>query len=646
MAEKFVLRLHASHLTGNTIRPLPFIEAQKVLQLSPPCPTPGTAADDMPELRVHESTLGTVKDFHDFEVNLLVAKAEPFAVSSSDDHYWQMVLVSPVRDEFLHADKETREQKEMTFQNDVWLVQISGSSASDVAEGLGALSRAGVLREDFHDKFTTADNRLGKGSNASVFPISERGTGNFAAVHGKYVAKLLKTPDQNCSVTKLHSKMRDEVVALVQARQHPNIVGYAGTFLLDPVEQQWAIIMQRCDGGSLFQAVLENRRRFSEGIAREIMTGIFGGLLHLHQTCRMVHRDLKAENVLLTEMGVPVLADFGLAMRLPETGKLHWRCGTPGYLAPEMLLDGGYDTQVDIYAAGAVLHLMLCGQAPFMYGTVVKTLRATLRATLDLSANPHFDNVSPLGRQALTTLLQRNPATRPDAEKAMNMDWFTQEIASPEVMPTTLFGQADTEARRPCVFHFFNDTSTSSFEEDNAGRKPLKPIVPTPPRKCRSSSASASMRNKVGGMLRRLVPSRIAQFATMTRASITMSKVHPPPLPQKEEQKFFAATPVAPAIVPVPPSSAAPKRGYTNRISKNVSIGRNPRCVWKLEGRPSCDVTAASTGASMLQSYDSSNVCTMSTTPAGMEENYSFLRARHCSPSSQPVRGQGQLVGH
>jgi serine/threonine protein kinase len=587
MEERYVLRLHASHLTGNTIRPLLLDEAQKVLQLSSPCPPSGTAADDMPILRVQGSSLGAV-DFHDFEVNLLVAKAEPFAVSRSDEgDHSQMVLVSPVGEEFLYADKETRELREMTFQNNVWIVVITGGSACDVAEGLGSLSRAGVLREDFHEKFATADNSLGKGSNASVFPVNERDMGNFATVNkGKYVAKLLKTPDQNCSAVKLHSKLRDEVVALVMSRNHPNIVGYAGTFLLDPAEQQWAIIMQRCEGGSLFQAAMENRRHFSEGTARQIMTGIFTGLVHLHQTCRMVHRDLKAENVLLTETGQPVLADFGLARVMPKTGKLHWRCGTPGYMAPEMLLDGGYDTQVDVYAAGGVLHLMLCGQAPFMNSTVVKTLRATLRSTLDLSVNPHFDSVSPLGRQALLSFLQRDPAVRPTAEKAMNMEWFTQEIANVEATRTPMFAQVNN--RQGCLFHYCDDTSSSSFEEEPTGHR--APIVPTPPRNPRPRSSSAFVRNKVGGLLRRLMPRRIAAFTTMARAPRLR-------LLEKEEKEHFpAVTPVAPAMQPVPPSSAAPRRMLTCR---NKTISRT-------KSKPCGDVTAISTGVSMMQEDNSS----------------------------------------
>jgi serine/threonine protein kinase len=386
--------------------------------------------------------------------------------------------------------------------------------------------------------------------------------------------------------------------------------------------------MQRCEGGSLFQAAMENRRLFSEGTARHIMTGILAGLVHLHQTCRMVHRDLKAENVLLTETGQPVLADFGLARTMPKTGKLHWRCGTPGYMAPEMLLDGGYDTQVDVYAAGGVLHLMLCGQAPFMNSTVVKTLRATLRGTLDLGVNPHFDNVSPLGKQALTSFLQRDPVVRPTAEEAMSIAWFTEEIANVEAMRTPMFAQVNKEVAHRCVFHYCNDTSSessASFEEEDAG--PRAPVVPTPPRNPRPRSSSAFVRNKVGGLLRRLVPRRIAAFTTMARA---------PRLPLLSRESFPAVTPVAPAMQPVPPSSAAPKR-VCNRHIKTMS-----KSVSRNQSKPCGDVTAISTGVSLLQGYASgSGSGGWSTT--GHAEDHALKD--YVAASRNALRGQGQHIG-
>jgi len=600
--ERFLLRLHASHLQRGALAPLELTEAQALLKRL----TSGdalsdrgtTVADDMPFLRVQGCTLQAVDNFDDFEVDLILANAEPFVVSSSEGEHDVIVLVEPASEHFLLDDDNVRQIKEMTFQSGVWLVRVSGSSASDVAVGLEALSRAGAARRDFEDNFSVADGQLGAGSNSTVFRVDKRFNGSFAETGGKHVAKLLTKPDQNCPLAKLRCKLRNEVRALVMAQHHPNVVGFSGAFLLDPAEHQWALIMQRCDGGSLFHAVLRNF--FSEEKARSVMTGVFSALVHLHQTCGIAHRDVKPENVLLTETGVAVLADFGLATKLPTSGKLRWRCGTPGYLAAEMLLDDGYDTQVDVFSAGGVLFFMFCGQAPFMHGSVTQTLRATLRSKLDLSAHPRFTNVSTLCRRVITSLLRRDPASRPNAEQAMRSPWFHEDIPSVKVEPrqyeqcTSYAETADTmcasssftpatpprsascaaSSRRRCrpAGRLVSDPTmgaTCELSEHSelpgvpliAGHsEPMSrsaPLAPQPPRKPRSSSAS--IRSSVGVLLRRLVPRPIMALTANAR------EVEPP----APEMSVLPVTPTAPLIVPVAPSTGAPKRSNMYRLTRS-----------------------------------------------------------------------------
>ena len=94
---------------------------------------------------------------------------------------------------------------------------------------------------------------------------------------------------------------------------------------------------------------------------------MFHVLDYLH-SLRIVHRDIKPENLLVTSWQddfIIKLADFGLAAELEVGQKLHLVCGTPTYVAPEMVAEIGYDYKIDIWAAGVIIYIMLCGVPPF-----------------------------------------------------------------------------------------------------------------------------------------------------------------------------------------------------------------------------------------------------------------------------------------
>ena len=128
-----------------------------------------------------------------------------------------------------------------------------------------------------------------------------------------------------------------------------------------------ACCAQLVTGGELFDKIVA-MGNFTEKLAAETMATLCQALQYLHEQ-GIVHRDLKPENILLadkTENAPIKVADFGLARMVKSNDMMKTACGTPGYVAPEVLQNKGYSSgAVDIWSAGVILYILLCGFPPF-----------------------------------------------------------------------------------------------------------------------------------------------------------------------------------------------------------------------------------------------------------------------------------------
>lgn len=122
-------------------------------------------------------------------------------------------------------------------------------------------------------------------------------------------------------------------------------------------------VMPFIRGGELYK-VMKQRKRFTEDIVKFYAAQLVLGLGYLHQM-NIIHRDLKLENILLDQSGYIKIIDYGLAKMYDETKLAQTFCGTPEYLAPEMVKEEGHDFGVDWWTVGILIYEMLIGITPF-----------------------------------------------------------------------------------------------------------------------------------------------------------------------------------------------------------------------------------------------------------------------------------------
>ncbi|XP_045847524.1 inactive serine/threonine-protein kinase PLK5 isoform X3 [Meles meles] len=167
--------------------------------------------------------------------------------------------------------------------------------------------------------------------------------------------------------------------------------------------------------------VLEARRTLTEPEVRYYLRGLVSGLRYLHQR-RIVHRDLKPSNFFLSKNMEVKIGDLGLAARVGPGGHGHRvLCGTPNFLAPEVIARNGHSCQSDIWALGCVMYTVLTGAPPFT-GAPLSEMYQNIRA----GRYPEPAHLSPHARRLIARLLAPNPAERPGLDHLLQDDFFTQ----------------------------------------------------------------------------------------------------------------------------------------------------------------------------------------------------------------------------
>lgn len=266
----------------------------------------------------------------------------------------------------------------------------------------------------FLDKRYHIGRTLGDGNFAVVRLARRRDTGQ------QYAIKMIDK-------TKLNGKesMLFNEVTIMHRCNHPNIVRLYEEF--ETPKEIW-LSMEYVKDGDLFDGITK-AMKFSEATASGIVRDLAGALFYLH--CRsIVHRDLKPENVLLYRQPdgrIRVkLADFGLALEVRRD--LHTICGTPTYIAPEILNERGYGLEVDMWALGVITYIMLCGFAPFRSADRSQSkLFEAIRRGVFVYLSPYWDPISQSAKDLINRLLVVSPKRRLTAQETLLHPWVFGE---------------------------------------------------------------------------------------------------------------------------------------------------------------------------------------------------------------------------
>ena len=257
---------------------------------------------------------------------------------------------------------------------------------------------------------------LGSGGFSTVYLVRNRKTSKLAAV------KVMKKSDMD---DEDKQSVLDEV-NIMRKLQHPNIVQFIDFF--DEELNMYAVI-EYLEGGTMFDRVVK-KESYNEKDARDLVYIFLSSLKYCHSK-DIVHRDIKPENILMASNDDDAdvkIADFGLSIHLPN-GELCYRgCGTPNYLAPEMLKNIGYSKPVDMWAVGCIAFILLGGYAPFDCDgedpASLKKLYSTIKKGDVVFEKEYFGHVSIEAKHLITSLLNVDPSERLTVDDALKHPWI------------------------------------------------------------------------------------------------------------------------------------------------------------------------------------------------------------------------------
>ena len=201
---------------------------------------------------------------------------------------------------------------------------------------------------------------------------------------------------------------------------HPFLVGLEYAFQTD---ERIYFVMEFMIGGEMFQH-LKKVKRFSEKQTKFFAACVILGLGHLH-TKNYIYRDLKLENILLDERGYAKLTDFGLAKFINKEDKALTFCGTPEYLAPEVILGKGHNRPADWWSLGILIYEMMHGLPPFYSNNITVMYKRIIKDVVRWKSNVDISNES---KDIIVKLLNKNPNKRlgseADSLEVLSHPWF------------------------------------------------------------------------------------------------------------------------------------------------------------------------------------------------------------------------------
>ncbi|XP_056906760.1 RAC-beta serine/threonine-protein kinase isoform X1 [Takifugu flavidus] len=401
-----------------------------------------------------------------------------FHVDNHDDRKKWMQSIQAVANS-LKSQQQDEERMEIKFGSPC---DNSGSENMEIA---AFKSRTKVTMSDFDYL-----KLLGKGTFGKVILVKEKATGVY------YAMKILRKEVIIAKDEVAHTVTESRVL---QNTRHPFLtVGYQSQLLsllfkclynccfsslqtlkyAFQTHDRLCFVMEYANGGELFFH-LSRDRVFTEDRARFYGAEIVSALEYLH-SCNVVYRDLKLENLMLDKDGHIKITDFGLCKEgITDGATMKTFCGTPEYLAPEVLEDNDYGRAVDWWGLGVVMYEMMCGRLPFYNQDHERLFELILMEEIRFPKS-----LAPEGKELLNGLLRKDPKQRlgggpDDAKDVMSHRFFTsinwQDVIEKKLIP-------------PFKPQVMSETDTRYFDEEFTAQT----ITITPPDRYGSLDAKES----------------------------------------------------------------------------------------------------------------------------------------------------------
>ena len=252
------------------------------------------------------------------------------------------------------------------------------------------------------------EKEIGKGGFGLVWKVIHKKTQKV------YCIKVIQK--SGIIEQKLVDQMNREI-EIMYILNHPHCLRLKNHFEDD---NNFYLVMPLATKGQLYR-VLRKFRKFDERTAAQILRETISALQYLHSfNPPIIHRDIKPENLLLNEGGRILLADFGWS-NFSDGGVRKTFCGTPEYIAPEMLLKKGHDTRVDIWSVGVLMFELLSGYSPFVAKSNQELYQNIRRLKIQWPKD-----MQPLAKNLIGKILKLNPLDRPSLQEILDHQWFQQ----------------------------------------------------------------------------------------------------------------------------------------------------------------------------------------------------------------------------
>ena len=288
------------------------------------------------------------------------------------------------------------------------------------------------------------DKEIGKGGFGLVWKVIHKKTQKVYCIKVIEKAGIIQQ--------KLEAQMNREI-EIMYILNHPHCLRLKNHFEDD---QNFYLVMPLAHKGQLYR-VLRKFRKFDERTAAQILRETISALQYLHSfKPPIIHRDIKPENLLLNNGGRVLLADFGWS-NFSDGDVRKTFCGTPEYIAPEMLLKKGHDTRVDIWSVGVLMFELLAGYSPF----VAKNNQDLYQNIRRLKIQWPKD-MPPLAKNLIGKILKLNPLDRPSLQEILDHQWFKQTKMIKPLLENKLITTKDL-----LVFHMLNEPNEELLERIN-----------------------------------------------------------------------------------------------------------------------------------------------------------------------------------